>query len=139
TAWESRRPAKLSRLRGYCNRVSHNRRLRFKDGREINTWLLHSGEAEVQCLGAAGPIDPELGVLCFDNAGGTPIAVLWHFTLHTNTNCGPRFSADYPAVVAARLREHFGSGVVCIFAPGPVRISTVPGRATAKWEIAWPT
>jgi hypothetical protein len=126
-AWESRRPAKLSRLRGYCNRVSHNRRLRFKDGREINTWLLHSGEAEVQCLGAAGPIDPELGMLCFDDAGGTPIAVLWHFTLHTNTNFGPRFSADYPAVVAARLGERFGSGVVSIFAPGACADINSPG------------
>jgi hypothetical protein len=117
-AQASRRPARLSRLRGYCNNVGHNRRLRFKDGREINTWLLHAGEDEVQCLGAAGPIDPELGILCFDGEDGLPLALLWHFTLHTNTNFGPRFSADYPAVVASRLRERFGARLVPIFLPG---------------------
>jgi len=53
-AHKSRRPARLSRERGYCSKMIHNRRLKFKDGREINTWLLHQGEAEVQCLGTSG-------------------------------------------------------------------------------------
>jgi neutral ceramidase len=126
-AWEARQPARMSRLRGYCSRVSHNRRLKMKDGRELNTWLLHRGEEEVQCLGAAGPIDPELGMLCFDDAAGDPIAVLWQFTLHTNTNFGPRFSGDYPAVVAARLRERFGRDVVSIFVPGACADINTPG------------
>lgn len=115
---DARRPARMSRERGYCLRMIHNRRLRFKDGREINTWLLHQGEAEVQCLGAAAVVDPEVGIVCFDDEQGLPIAVLWHFSLHTNANFGPRFSADYPGVVAQRLREHFGSSVVPIFLPG---------------------
>ena len=117
-AHASRRAARMSRLRGYCTSVGHNRRLCFKHGREINTWLLHRGEEEVQCLGAAGPIDPEIGIICFDDSDGVPIAVLWHYTLHTNTSFGPRFSGDYPAVAAARVRERFGVGVVPIFLPG---------------------
>ena len=123
-ACRSMRPARMSRERAYCHQVLHNRRYKYKDGREINTWLLHSGEEEVQCLGSAAPIDPEVGILCFDDAGGpfdgtqgrpgqrrpggAPIAVLWHYSLHTNANFGNCFSADYPAVVAARLRERFG-------------------------------
>lgn len=114
----ARRPARMSRLRGYCFGVGQNRRLRFKDGRDINTWLLHKGEEEVQCLGTAGPVDPEVGILCFDDEHGAPIAVLWHFTLHTNTNFGTRLSADYPGVVAARLNARLGAGVVPIFTPG---------------------
>ena len=117
-AHKARRPARLSRERGYCLKMIHNRRLKFKDGREINTWLLHQGEAEVQCLGAAAPVDPEVGIVCFDDEQGMPIAILWHFSLHTNANFGPRFSADYPGVVAGRLRERFGAGVVPIFMPG---------------------
>jgi hypothetical protein len=117
-AHESRRPARMSRERGYSSALIHNRRLRFKDGREINTWLLHKGEEEVQCLGAAAPIDPEVGIVCFDDKQGDPIAVLWHYSLHTNANFGPRFSADYPGVVAGRLRERFGAAVVPIFIPG---------------------
>ena len=117
-AHKSRRPARLSRERGYCSKMIHNRRLKFKDGREINTWLLHQGEAEVQCLGTAAPVDPEVGIVCFDDEHGAPIAILWHFSLHANANFGPRFSADYPGVVAGRLRERFGAGVVPIFVPG---------------------
>ena len=117
-AHTARRPARLSRERDYCNAMVHNRRLKYKDGREINTWLLHSGEEQVQCLGSAAPIDPEVGILCFDDEQGAPIAVLWHYTLHTNSNFGPRFSADYPGVVAGRLRERFGPATVSIFMPG---------------------
>jgi len=123
----AKRPARMSRRRAYCHSVAHNRRLCFKDGREINTWLLHSGEEEVQCLGAAGPVDPEVGIVCFDGEDGVPIAVLWHFTLHTNSNFGPRFSADYPGVVASRLRERFGTGVVPIFLPGAFADINTPG------------
>ena len=138
-ACRSMRPARMSRERAYCHHVLHNRRYKYKDGREINTWLLHSGEEQVQCLGSAAPIDPEVGILCFDDAagpfdgtqgrpepfdsahgrtGGAPIAVLWHYSLHTNANFGSCFSADYPGVVAARLRERFGPDVVPIFVPG---------------------
>ena len=117
-AHEARRPARMCRERGYCNSLFHNRRLKFKDGRELNTWLLHKGEDEVQCLGSAAPVDPEIGILSFDDEQGVPIAILWHFTLHTNTNFGLNFSADYPAVVAARLRERFGVGTVPVFLPG---------------------
>ena len=123
----ARRPARMSRLRGYCHGVGANRRLRFKGGRHINTWLLHRGEDDLQCLGSAGPVDPEVGILCFDDVEGSPIAVLWHFTLHTNSNFGPRFSADYPGVVAARLRERFGAGVVPIFLPGAFADINTPG------------
>ena len=114
----ARRPARLCFERGYCNAMIHNRRLKYKDGREINTWLLHGGEADVQCLGSAAPIDPEVGILSFDDEQGVPIAILWHFTVHTNANFSSRFSADYPGVVAARLRERFGAATVPIFMPG---------------------
>jgi len=117
-AHAARRPARLCLERGYCTTLIHNRRLKYKDGREINTWLLHGGEQEVQCLGSAAPIDPEVGILSFDDEHGVPIAILWHFTVHTNANFGPRFSADYPGVVAGRLRERFGPATVPIFMPG---------------------
>ena len=109
---------RLSRRRAYCSNVSHNRRLRLKGGREVNTWLLHNGEEDLQCLGAAGPIDPEIGILALDDEAGVVRAVLFHFTLHANANFGPAFSGDYPAVVAARLRERYGPQVVTLFLPG---------------------
>ena len=136
-AHAARRPARLCFERGYCNAMIHNRRLKYKDGREINTWLLHGGENEVQCLGSAAPIDPEVGILSFDDAQGVPIAILWHYTVHTNANFGPRFSADYPGVVAARLRERFGAATVPIFMPGAFGDINVVGPDTIRDHQAY--
>ena len=110
-------PARMSRLRGFHVGLGHNRRLLLKNGRAINTWNLPRAE-EVQSIGSAGPTDPEIGILAFDDEYGRLIAALFHVTLHTNTNFGPRFSADYPAVVAARLHEQFGPQVSTLFLPG---------------------
>ena len=110
-------PMRASRARAYQLGVSHNRRLRYKDGREINTWLLNQGE-DLQCVGAAGPIDPEVGMLAFDDEGGTLQAVLFNFALHNNARGDGWLSAEYTAVVAARLREAFGPQVVTLFLPG---------------------
>lgn len=115
---EAKKPATASFARGYCMSTGQNRRFRFKDGRELNGWCLNRGEEDVQCLGTAAPIDPEVGALSFDGEDGAPIAILWHYTLHTNVYFGSRFSADYPAVVTEHLRKRFGNGVVPVFLPG---------------------
>ena len=111
-------PALMSRTRGYCTQVQTNRRFRFKDGREINHWLINRGEDELQCVGAAGPIDPEIGIISFEGLKGRLMAVLFHFTMHANTNFCEYFSGDYPAVVAARLAEKYGKQCLTLFMPG---------------------
>lgn len=117
-AQAAKKPARMSRMRGYEHATAHNRRLRFKGGRQLNTWLLNRGEEDLQCLGTAGPVDPELGVIAFDDMNGNLIAILFHFTLHVNTHFGTHLSADFPAVVASRMREHFGPQVVTLHLPG---------------------
>jgi neutral ceramidase len=111
-------PVKMSRMRGYCFGAGVNRRVRFKDGREINSWLIEGAGDTIQSVGTAGPIDPEVGILSFEDSAGKMVAVLFHFTLHANANFSRYFSGDYPAVVAARLRERFGGNLVTLFAPG---------------------
>ena len=118
SADKERKPARFCRLRSFHNGLCHNRRIKFKNGTAINTWLLPNAPSDQQPIGSAGPIDPEIGIFSFDDENGKLMAVMFHFTLHTNTNFGPRFSADYPAVVAARIRERFGPGVITLFIPG---------------------
>ena len=73
----------------------------FKNGQAINTWNL--GRAgDLQSVGSAGPVDPEIPILVFESPVGEVRAVMYQYALHTNTNFGLSFSADYPAVVAAR-------------------------------------
>lgn len=114
---ERKVPAKMSFLRAYNYNLPLNRRLRFKDGRELNNWLIDRGET-AQCIGTAGPVDPEIGILAFDDMKGELIAVLFNFALHLTTHFGEEFSADYPAVVAQRIREAFGERVVTLYMPG---------------------
>ncbi len=114
----TKEPALMSRTRAYCSSVQANRRYRFKDGREINNWALDRGEEDLQCVGSAGPIDPEIGIISFEDLKGKMLAVLFHFTLHANTNFSEYFSGDYPAVVAARLAEKYGQKCVTLFMPG---------------------
>ncbi|MCM8816283.1 MAG: hypothetical protein NC913_02070, partial [Candidatus Omnitrophica bacterium] len=114
----AKQPVKFCRMRNFHYGLCHNRRILFKDGRAINTWLLSNAPEQIQSIGSAGPVDPEIGIFCFETLDGKIIAVMFHFTLHTNTNFGPKFSADYPGVVAARLRERFGPQLITLFMPG---------------------
>jgi len=112
-------PAALSRCRAFEHRVQHNRRVRFKDGRHVNTWLLRNHvNSELQAVCSAGPVDPEVGMLAFDGPDGKLLAVLYHFTLHANTDFGPQLSADYPAAVSRHIRQAFGEQAVSLFLPG---------------------
>jgi len=115
---KAKAPALMSRTRAYCSQIQANRRFRFKDGQEINQWLINRGEDNLQCVGSAGPIDPEIGIISFEDLKGRMMAVLFHFTLHTNANFSEYFSGDYPAVIAARLAERYGRNCVTLFLPG---------------------
>lgn len=112
-------PARLSRCRAFEWRTHANRRIRFKDGRHVNQWLLSNPiNAPVQSLCTAGPVDAEIGMLAFDSMDGKLLAVMYHFTLHANSDFGPKFSADYPGIVSQRLAEAFGPQTVALFMPG---------------------
>ena len=111
------RPAKTSRGRAFEYTVSHNRRIHFKHSNDINTWLLQHIDSEPQSLGS-GPIDPELGILSFEDETGTLLAVIYQFTLHANGRGGQLYSADYPGVVAAKLKEIYGNQLIPLYMPG---------------------
>jgi len=113
----NRQPARMSRVRTFCEGVACSRRIHFKSGFDINSWNLDRAD-DTQSLGYASHSDPEVGALCFDRLDGKPAAILWTFACHTNANSGPRFSADYPAVTAARLRERYGTQIISVYLPG---------------------
>ncbi len=120
-------PAKVSVGRSLVHHGQHHRRvLNKKDGKVFNTWMpaaLNDLELCPQILGSVGPIDPELWVLRFDaldegGGAGRPLGLFFNFSLHTNARGTLLWSADYPGVVAARVRAALGEQVVTVFAPG---------------------
>jgi len=95
--------------------VSFNRRFVMEDG-SVRTWMK---SASLGVVRAAGPIDPDIGLLTFHHpTDDTPFGILSNFALHADTVGGTRWSADYPYFIEQSLRESFGSDLVSVFATG---------------------
>ena len=64
------------------------------------------------------PTDPRLTVIRFDGAGGTPIAVLVHYTAHPVLTSGLvlKFSADYPGHLQRAVERELKAP--CVFIQG---------------------
>jgi hypothetical protein len=117
----------------------HHRRIVAQDGKAINTWmpsLANDLARTPQVVGTAGPVDPELWVVRFDDADGSPLGALVNFTLHVNTRGGTLYSADYPSVIAAEMARVFGGNFSTVFTAGAcANINTTRGGA-AHWHEA---
>ncbi len=94
--------------------VSFHRRFLMKDG-SVRTWMKLDNPEVIR---AAGPIDPEIGVIRFDDAGGKPRGLLSSFALHLDTVGGTEYSADFPFFIEREIRETLGGGVVSLFGNG---------------------
>ncbi|MCO6458080.1 MAG: neutral/alkaline non-lysosomal ceramidase N-terminal domain-containing protein [Pirellulaceae bacterium] len=94
--------------------VSFNRRFVMRDG-SVRTWMNLDHSDVVR---AAGPIDPQIGLLAFRDQRDALRGVLSNFALHLDTVGGQRWSADYPHFIAQALRQAAGNEVVSIFATG---------------------
>jgi neutral ceramidase len=94
--------------------VSFNRRFVMRDG-SVRTWMnLQTPDV----IRAAGPIDPEIGLLAIRSTEGKPRGVLSNFALHLDTVGGSRWSADYPYFIQQTLRTGTGSDVISLFGTG---------------------
>lgn len=115
-AFESARPCHLTAgAPQQETAVAFNRRFVMRDG-SVKTWQKYSNPAVVR---AAGPIDPQIGLVCIHDAkGDSPRAVLSNFALHLDTVGGTQWSADYPAYIDRTLKAAFGPQVVSIFGTG---------------------
>jgi hypothetical protein len=94
--------------------VSFNRRFVMRDG-SVRTWQNHENPDVVR---AAGPIDPEIGLLAVRELDGSTRGVLSNFALHLDTVGGMKWSADYPHFIEQTLRTSLGRDVVSIFGTG---------------------
>ncbi|MFO0871673.1 MAG: hypothetical protein U0935_22335 [Pirellulales bacterium] len=95
--------------------VSFNRRFVMRDG-SVRTWQRLDTPG---VLRAAGPIDPEIGLLVVRAADtGTPRGVVSNFALHLDTVGGLQWSGDYPFFIEQALRKEWGESLVSLFGTG---------------------
>lgn len=77
-AWRARDAVSVGRARVEEGRPVFNRRFHMADG----TVRTNPGLGNPDVVKAAGPVDPEVGVLCMQNPDGKPVGLLCNYALH---------------------------------------------------------
>lgn len=123
---------------GHEDRISENRRLKMKDGSEVDMRRAYSMPRDEDVAGV-GPIDPQIGLLRLDREDGRPLAVLYHFACHPIMNPPSKGnSADFPGFASKVIEENLGEGALAFFVQGcagdinPVRYKEVNRPADAE-------
>jgi hypothetical protein len=124
-------PVKSGTGAGQENRISENRRIKLKDGSEVDMRRAYSMPRDEDVAGV-GPIDPQIGLLRLDRADGATLAVIYNFACHPIMNPPSKGnSADYPGFASKVIEEALGGGAVALFVQGcggdinPVRYKEV--------------
>ncbi len=100
------------------DRISENRRLKMKDGSEVDMRRAYSMPRDEE-VASVGPIDPQVGLLRLDRMDGTPLAVLYQFACHPIMNPPHKgCSADYPGFASKVIEEALGGEVMAFFVQG---------------------
>lgn len=102
---------------GREDRITMNRRLRLKDGKDWTIRRANPSPLDSEVV-ALGPVDPEIGILRLDTAAGRPLAVLYNFAGHAYggvPNGG--VTADFPGFASAVIEQAM-DGAVALFLQG---------------------
>lgn len=127
-AAESLTPVKIGAGAGHEDRLTINRNVRMKSGKDwpIRMWEPCPPDDEIESL---GPIDPEIGIIRIDRLDGRPLAVVYNFACHlslgvplyeprTDAPGADAVSADFPGVASRLIEEHLGDDVMAFFIQG---------------------
>jgi hypothetical protein len=137
-AWQAMVPVNVGAGTGREDRISENRRLKMKDGSEVDMRRAYSMPRD-EDVASVGPIDPDIGLLRIDRADGRPLAILYNFACHPimGVPSGAN-TADYPGFASKVIEESLGGGAIALFFQGcagdinPVRYKEVSRPADAE-------
>ncbi len=108
-------PARIAAGFAHETTLAFNRRFHMKDG----TVRFNPGALNPEIVRAAGPIDPEVGIVLVRPAtDDRPLAALTVFALHLDTVGGTQYAADYPSVLQTELGKTLGPRFVSLFGAG---------------------
>ena len=111
--------ARLSRAKGRCDGLAFNRRYFMRDG--STGW--NPGKLNPNIAMAAGPTDPEVGILYVEKpeaqGPAQSLATYVNFAMHPDTTGGSKFSADWPGALGRVLASYHGSNHFTLVANGP--------------------
>lgn len=118
-AWERRVAVRVSAGVGREDRISENRRLKLKDGREADVRHAYALPPDAE-IAAVGPIDPEIGLLRFDRMdSGEALALLYQFACHPIQGVpGGGNTSDLTGFASQVIEDQLGGEAVAFFLQG---------------------
>jgi hypothetical protein len=111
-------PVKVGVGVGHEDRVSENRRLRLKNGKEVDIRQAYSMPPDEE-VAAVGPIDPQIGILRVDKLDGQTLAVVYNFACHPIMgvpNGGN--TADLVGFASRVIESNLSDGTIALFVQG---------------------
>ncbi|MFO0804667.1 MAG: hypothetical protein U0791_16285 [Gemmataceae bacterium] len=111
-------PVKAGAGVGREDKVSENRRLKLKNGKEADVRHAYSMPADDE-VASVGPIDPQIGLLRLDKLDGKPLAAVYVFACHPimgMPNGGN--TADITGFSSKVIEDNLGEGTVALFVQG---------------------
>jgi hypothetical protein len=103
---------------GYEDRIMENRRLRLRNGKEIDVRHANSLPPDEE-VAEVGPVDPQIGVLRLDKADGRTLAVVYNFACHPIQgvpNGGN--TADITGFASRVIEDNLSEGAIALFLQG---------------------
>jgi len=103
---------------GHESRVSENRRLRLKSGKEWDVRHAYALPPDDE-VASVGPIDPQIGILRLDRKDGRTLAVIYNFACHPIQgvpNGGN--TADMTGFASKVIQDNLSDGAVALFVQG---------------------
>ncbi len=131
-------PVKVGVGVGSEDRVSENRRLTLKSGKEADVRHAYSLPADEE-VASVGPIDPQIGILRVDRHDGRTLAVVYNFACHPIMgvpNGGN--TADIVGFASKVIENNLSEGTIALFVQGcggdinPVRYKDVHQPRSAE-------
>ena len=111
-------PVNIGTGSGYEDRITENRRMKLKNGREADSRHAYSLPPDEEIIGV-GPIDPEIGVLRIDRKNGKPLAVLYNFACHPIQGVPNKGNtADISGFASRMIEDCLSEGAIAMFVQG---------------------
>jgi hypothetical protein len=111
-------PVNVGAGAGHEDRITQNRRLTLKSGKEADVRHAYSLVPDEEVAGV-GPIDPEIGLLRLDKKDGQALAVVYNFACHPIQGVPSRGNtADIVGFASRVIEDNLSEGAVALFLQG---------------------
>jgi hypothetical protein len=118
TASQNMVPVHVGAGTGHEDRIMENRRLRLKNGKEVDVRHAYSMPPDEE-VAEVGPVDPEIGILRLDRRDGRTLAVVYNFACHPIQgvpNGGN--TADVTGFASQVIEDNLSDGAIALFLQG---------------------